>query len=79
MNDDDVEDSQPATTPVSHQEVWALFEKVWSSVIEVRWVELGDVWVGVFFFLGIRNLGFVFSLHIWKREEDMITMGQDLD
>lgn len=36
MNDDDDEGSLPATTPVSHQEVWALFEKVWSSVIEAR-------------------------------------------
>lgn len=36
MNDDTVEDSQPTTTGVSHQEVWALFEKIWSSMIEAR-------------------------------------------
>lgn len=36
MNEDTVEDSQPTTAGVSHQEVWALFENIWSSVIEAR-------------------------------------------
>lgn len=36
MNDDNDDDSQPATAGVSHQEVWALFERIWSSVMEAR-------------------------------------------
>lgn len=36
MDDVEEEESQLATTPVSHREVWALFEKVWSSVIGAR-------------------------------------------
>lgn len=43
MNDDNDEDKQPTTTAVSPQEVWALFEKIWSSMIEARWMELGEV------------------------------------
>lgn len=36
MADVEEEESQLATAPVSHREVWALFDKVWSSVIEAR-------------------------------------------
>ncbi|XP_040897227.1 transcriptional protein SWT1 isoform X2 [Toxotes jaculatrix] len=34
MNDDD-EDKQPMSAQVSHQEVWALFENIWSSVYQM--------------------------------------------
>ncbi|XP_032380779.1 transcriptional protein SWT1 isoform X2 [Etheostoma spectabile] len=34
MNDDD-EDKQPTSAQVSHQEVWALFENIWSNVCQL--------------------------------------------
>ncbi|GLD74727.1 transcriptional protein SWT1 [Lates japonicus] len=34
MNDDD-EDKQPTSAQVSHQEVWALFENIWSNVSQI--------------------------------------------
>ncbi|KAF1385463.1 hypothetical protein PFLUV_G00108030 [Perca fluviatilis] len=34
MNDDD-EDKQPTSAQVSHQEVWALFENIWSNVFQL--------------------------------------------
>lgn len=36
MNDDDDEDKQPTPAQVSHQEVWALFENIWSNVCQIR-------------------------------------------
>ncbi|XP_028444284.1 transcriptional protein SWT1 isoform X3 [Perca flavescens] len=38
MNDDD-EDKQPTSAQVSHQEVWALFENIWSNVFQLRSVQ----------------------------------------
>ncbi|KAM9358397.1 transcriptional protein SWT1 [Symphorus nematophorus] len=35
MNEDDGEDNQPTSTQVSHQEVWALFENIWSNVFQM--------------------------------------------
>ncbi|XP_029286045.1 transcriptional protein SWT1 isoform X2 [Cottoperca gobio] len=35
MNDDDDEDKQPMPAQVSHQEVWALFENIWSYVCQM--------------------------------------------
>lgn len=34
MNDDD-EDKQPTSAQVSHQEVWAMFENIWSNVCRI--------------------------------------------
>ncbi|XP_070765322.1 transcriptional protein SWT1 [Enoplosus armatus] len=34
MNDDD-EDKQPTSAQVSHQDVWALFENIWSNVCQI--------------------------------------------
>ncbi|XP_059197577.1 transcriptional protein SWT1 isoform X2 [Centropristis striata] len=34
-DDDDEEEKQPTSAQVSHQEVWALFEKIWSNVCEI--------------------------------------------
>ncbi|XP_030583742.1 transcriptional protein SWT1 isoform X2 [Archocentrus centrarchus] len=34
MNDDDNEDKQPTSAQVSHQEVWAVFESIWSNVYQ---------------------------------------------
>lgn len=36
MNDDNDEDLQHSAPGVSPQEVWALFEEIWSSMIEAR-------------------------------------------
>ncbi|XP_070688194.1 transcriptional protein SWT1 [Pempheris klunzingeri] len=35
MNDDDDEDKQPTSAQVSPQEVWALFENIWSNVCQI--------------------------------------------
>lgn len=34
-DDDDDEDKQPSSVQVSHQEVWAVFENIWSNVCQV--------------------------------------------
>ncbi|XP_022611692.1 transcriptional protein SWT1 [Seriola dumerili] len=34
-DDDDDEDKQPTSAQVSHQEVWALFENIWSNVYQI--------------------------------------------
>lgn len=36
MIDDDKEDKQSTTIQVSHQEVWAPFENMWSNVLQTR-------------------------------------------
>lgn len=44
-DDDDNEDKQPTSARVSHQEVWAVFESIWSNVYQARWVFLlSDCW-----------------------------------
>ncbi|XP_051232913.1 transcriptional protein SWT1 isoform X1 [Dicentrarchus labrax] len=35
MNDDEDEDKQPTAAPVSHLEVWAVFENIWSNVCQI--------------------------------------------
>ncbi|XP_036969858.1 transcriptional protein SWT1 [Acanthopagrus latus] len=35
MNDDDDQDKQPTSAQVSHQEVWALFENIWTNVCQI--------------------------------------------
>lgn len=40
MTDEDKEDKQPTCAQVSHQEVWTLFENIWSNVCQTRWAEL---------------------------------------
>lgn len=44
MNDDDDQDKQPTSAQVSHQEVWALFENIWTNVCQIRWVWLMQCW-----------------------------------
>lgn len=39
MTEEDKEDKQPTCAQVSHQEVWALFENIWSNVCQTRWAE----------------------------------------
>ncbi|KAM7409731.1 hypothetical protein PAMA_001293 [Pampus argenteus] len=34
-DDDDDEDKQPTSTQVSHQDVWALFENIWSNLYQI--------------------------------------------
>ncbi|XP_069574204.1 transcriptional protein SWT1 isoform X1 [Brachyistius frenatus] len=36
-DDDDDEDKQPSTAQVSHHEVWAVFESIWSNVNQISW------------------------------------------
>ncbi|RVE73541.1 hypothetical protein OJAV_G00032230 [Oryzias javanicus] len=34
MNEDEVEDKQPTSAQVSHQEVWGIFENIWSHIYQ---------------------------------------------
>ncbi|KAF6734396.1 Transcriptional protein SWT1 [Oryzias melastigma] len=34
MNEDEVEDKQPTSVQVSHQEVWGIFENIWSHIYQ---------------------------------------------
>lgn len=36
--DDDDKEKQPSHAQVSHQDVWDLFENIWSKVFQTRWV-----------------------------------------